>query len=239
MHGHHNMMTTDMTLGMVFIAALIASVHCIGMCGPLVALAETVRPGKWRPWAQIPLNLGRVVTYSIMGAIAGLIGKAVERGGLIWDFQGGAALVGGVLMVLFAAVTAGWIKVPWAVKVSDTAVHRFTKALATDHPLGGFTLGLYWGLLPCGLVWAFLATAGAQASLIRGALVMALFGAGTVPAMLVMGGVGSLLGPRLRQWLPRIATVSILFLGVLMILRGASSAGWIGKVFIAEGVPLY
>jgi sulfite exporter TauE/SafE len=245
-HAHHQMAnpfmdpTGALTLWAVFIASLVASVHCLGMCGPLVALAGTAqRDDKWRPWSQIPLNLGRIATYSLMGIAAGAIGAAFERGGLLWDVQGVASLIGGAAMIFFAVVLIGWIPLPWALRVSETAVHRFSKALASRHPLGGFTVGLHWGLLPCGLVYLALGAAAATASPLGGAVVMAVFGLGTTPAMLVMGQVGGLIGPRLRLWLPRIASVSIMMLGVLMILRGASSAGWIGKIFIAPHVPLY
>jgi uncharacterized protein len=240
---HHHNPIFDPTMGVhlwsVFVLSLAASLHCIGMCGPLVVLAESLRPGKWTPWAQLPMNLGRITTYSLMGVVAGLIGAALERGGVVWGFQGVAALLGGAAMIFFAIVMFGWIRLPWATRISDHALARFTRALASKHPLGGFTIGLSWGLLPCGLVYFALAAAAATASPIMGAVVMAVFGAATLPAMIAMAGFGGLIGVKARQWLPRIAAMSILLLGVLMVLRGASSAGWIGKVFIAPHVPLY
>jgi sulfite exporter TauE/SafE len=68
---------------------------------------------------------------------------------------------------------------------------------------------------------------------------MLAFGAGTVPALMLAGGLAGLLNARLRSFLPRLAAGSVLVLGLLLILRGAAGAGWIPHLHITEGTPLY
>jgi hypothetical protein len=76
-------------------------------------------------------------------------------------------------------------------------------------------------------------------SALQGSLVMMVFGAGTIPALLLAGGLGGLVGPRLRSVLPRIASASVMLLGVILILRGAAGAGWISHLHLTSNVMLY
>jgi sulfite exporter TauE/SafE len=227
------------SLWLVFAGGLIGSVHCLGMCGPLLALAESVREGKWKVWSQLPLHLGRLITYLLMGLLAGLAGVALERGGMAGGLQGVASFVGGIFMILFAFVLFGWLPIAKKLTSSDGFAGRFARLMASRRPLSGLILGLYWGLLPCGLVWAWLGASTGTGSPLGGALVMFVFGLGTVPALLVIGGIGGLLSTRSRAWLNRLGGITVLLMGVILLLRGAAAAGWIGKVMLAPGVPLY
>lgn len=230
---------TISSLWLVFLGGLAGSVHCLGMCGPLLALAESVRGGKWKAWSQLPLHLGRIVTYSMLGLLAGLVGVALRKGGLASGIQGTASLVGGVLMILFALTMFGWIPLAGILEVSGGVASRFAQKLTSRHPLSGLVLGLYWGLLPCGLVWAWLAASTAAGSPLGGALVMFVFGLGTIPALLIFGGLGGILSSRSRAWLNRLGGAAVLAMGIILILRAAAAAGWIGKIMLAPGVPLY
>ncbi|MBM4047181.1 MAG: sulfite exporter TauE/SafE family protein, partial [Planctomycetes bacterium] len=227
------------SLWLVFVGGLLGSGHCLGMCGPLVVLMEGTRAGRWTPWSPLVLHVGRLITYGLLGAAAGLAGGALERTGLAVGLQGAATLLGGGAMVLLALVLLGWL--PWrrALNVSEQVVARFAQALASPRPWGKLALGIYWGLLPCGLVWAFMLRAAADGSALGGAAAMLAFGAGTVPALMLAGGLAGLLNARLRALLPRLAAGSVLVLGVLLVLRGAAGAGWIPHLRIAPGLPVF
>lgn len=228
------------SLWLVFIGGLAGSAHCIGMCGPLVALVESSRKGKWYVWSQLPMHAGRLTTLAALGLVAGMAGDALKRGGLAVGLQGAAAITGGTLMIVLAMVMSGWL--PWrkVVSVSEIVLTRFVRVLASRHPLSSFGIGLYWGLLPCGLIWAWLlGAATATGSALGGALVMVVFGVGTMPALLVIGGLSSILSSNVKAWFNRIGIVTVLLMGVLLLLRGAASAGWIGRFMIAPGIPLF
>lgn len=227
------------SLWLVFVGGLAGSAHCLGMCGPLVAMAESLRPGRWSVWSHVPLHAGRIATYAVLGAIAGLAGAGFERGALAIGIQGAAAIVGGIAMVFFALVMFGWMPFRWGRSVGEKAAGRIASALASKRPASGVVMGLYWGLLPCGLVWGILTRAVGAGTPWGGAAVMLVFGAGTVPALLVLGGLAGYIGARHRQWLNRVGAATLIVMGLLLILRGAANAGWIDHLKIAKGVPLF
>jgi sulfite exporter TauE/SafE len=231
--------TVASSLWLVFVMGLAGSAHCLGMCGPLVAAAESLRPGRWTPWAHLPMHAGRLLTYAVMGGIAGVVGETVNRGALAIGLQGAASMLGGIAMILFGLALAGWLPFRWGLRVGERASGRIASALASHRPLSGLVIGLYWGMLPCGLVWGALLYAGATGSPIRGALAMLVFGAGTVPALLVLGSVAGWIGARYRQALLHIGAVSVVAMGILLLLRSAAGAGWIRHLKLLEGMPLY
>jgi len=252
---------TASSLWLVFVGGLLGSAHCIGMCGPLVALAENMRPGRWTPWASLVLHAGRLLTYGLLGAIAGLAGWIVERGGIALGVENVAAFLGGAAMILFALAMFDWLPLRASRRareratevaqvgnlrrwdggraVGERAAQRIASALASHRPLSGLAMGLYWGLLPCGLVWAVLPGAAATGTALGGATFMLAFGAGTVPALLLLGGLATFIGARYRALLSRLSAATILALGVLLVLRAAAGAGWIAHLKIASGVPLF
>lgn len=227
------------SLWLVAAGGLLGSAHCIGMCGPIVAVAEGMRTERWTPWGQFPLHAGRLSTYAVLGVIAGLFGSALENAAVALGLRGVASGLAGLAMVLFALVLFNLL--PWrpAINASTGAVNRFVRTLTSGKPLGSFALGIQWGLLPCGLVWAMLPAAAGTGSAGWGAVTMIAFGAGTIPALLLAGGLAGFIGPRLRAKLPQVAASSVLVLGVLLILRGAAGAGWISHVALAPGMPLF
>jgi len=151
------------------LAGLAGSPHCAGMCGGFaVACGSTV--GRSAAW-----HAGKLATYALLGAIAGGFGALIPgTGGL-------AAIVSGVLVVLFAAVLGGWLPEPRF--ASRTLVRITDRARDADGPAGTFAFGVANGFLPCGLVWAALALPLASGSALVGALTMVAFGLGTVPVL--------------------------------------------------------
>jgi sulfite exporter TauE/SafE len=180
--------------GGLFAAALAGSVaHCLPMCGPFVLMQSAARGGEplLRRLAGALLlryQAGRLLTYVALGAAAGGAGGWISREGAVrWPLAlllGLAALAflaqaASRLMVLPAAPLA-WLSRPLADLVVPLAARR----------PGGFTLGLLLGLLPCGFLYAAVAAAAATGSAAGGALAMASFGAGTVPALVAVALAG-------------------------------------------------
>jgi uncharacterized protein len=206
-----------MFLWTAFILGLGGSLHCAGMCGPL-ALAVPAS-GNGAPGfllGRLAYNLGRILTYCLLGLLFGLVGKALWLAGVQrWLSIGlGVTLLVGLFasrkLVLWQPITA---LVNWLKKHMSALLRRRSFAA-----LG--VLGLLNGLLPCGLVYVACAGATATSGVLAGAQYMAAFGAGTVPMMLAIGLSGHLVPQPLRLRLRKLVSVSVFLLAALLILRG-------------------
>ena len=185
---------------------LFGSLHCAAMCGGILT-AALVAPRKVRlPQMQAPmgptivrLNVGRIVGYSMAGAVAGGFGHIVQRG-LAQQGRQGLLVASAVLLVWMGVSQLGVLPGRFTLERFLGGSFRLSaplraRLLPTQGALRDLTLGLLWGLLPCGLVYGALALAMSSGSPQGGALVMLAFGLGTAPALAVV----SMLAQRLRQ----------------------------------------
>lgn len=206
---------------MLYLTALVmglaGSLHCAGMCGPL-ALAL---PGKGALrqllWGRILYNLGRAVTYGLMGLVVGLLGFGLAA----TPVQQYLSILSGVvilLMLVFSRAIEG-AQGGMLARLSFWVRQRLGKLLGSQPgAVGQFAIGLVNGLLPCGLVYAALAGAGGTGSPWGGALFMVIFGLGTLPMMLAISLVGKrLLAFKGARRIIRWATVAV---ALLLIVRG-------------------
>ena len=155
--------------GGALLAGVVGSPHCVGMCGGFaVATGTTVRGG-------VAWSAGRISTYAVLGAIAGSVGALVPGPGWVGTALAAALLVWFALRLagVGAAVTPS---LPWFTRAAGHLLRRRSS-------LGRFAFGAVNGLLPCGLVYAALALPISVADPLAGALVMAAFGLGTLPAL--------------------------------------------------------
>jgi sulfite exporter TauE/SafE len=206
-----------MDLWTAFILGVVGSAHCAGMCGPLaLALPQNVATKARFLAGRVLYNLGRIITYCLMGVFFGLIGKTLVLAGVQrWV---SIALGTMLLMGLFAShKLALWRPV-------TTIVNRIKVPFATllQRPSLGsmFMLGLLNGLLPCGLVYVACAGAVTTGHLFNGTLYVMAFGLGTVPMMLAISLSGRLVPFRIRLKLAKAIPVSVFLLASLLILRG-------------------
>jgi sulfite exporter TauE/SafE len=175
-------MTSIDTSAAAFLAGLMTSVHCVGMCGPLsCSWAVSSKPGASGFFRDTSLyHAGRIVSYGIVGAIAGLIGIMPLK----W-FQHGAGIVLPWLLVLaFAMVGMGldtWLPKP---KFFSSGIRRLqTVAFRMKSPLRAGLLGFATPLLPCGPLYLMFALAMANGSAFKGAEFAMAFGLGTLPLL--------------------------------------------------------
>lgn len=217
----------------IFLIGLFGSMHCIGMCGGFVGMYSLRRPADATAvHSHLLYNLGRITTYSLLGGILGRIGSfaayAVHQQGI----PGMVLMLAGLLMVVMGLNIAGITgKTGFLEDGGITETSFFRKALHQVLSLrtswGTFVLGLLLGLLPCGLLYPVLVHAASSGGFLPGALTMAVFGLGTMPAMLSFGHLVSRIGPGRRRSLYRIAAVLIILLGLQSLLRGMAFNGWI------------
>ncbi len=191
-------------LATMFTAGLVSGVHCVAMCGGIVAAfdAKKVIPIReeavWR--RRIAFNLGRISTYSVAGAVAGVLGAAVYASGVL-PAQETLQVALGVLLIVVGLYLAGGARALSLVESLGVPLWRRLQPLAA-RLLPARTLprayvaGLVWGWLPCAMVYAALAAAAFAGSPPRSALAMAAFGLGTLPFLLAAGWLAA----RLRAW---------------------------------------
>lgn len=177
-------------LGTVFVASLLGSLHCVGMCGPFALLASA--DPERRKSAVLPTaaySFGRLVTYSIVGAIFGTLGMALNAGSSFSNWQQSATYVAGALMVVVGIIALarclGWkIKLPRIMSPFQKVLQSGFRKTREMQPVNrALVIGLLTSLMPCGWLYTFAITAAGTGSPLWGAVLMATFWAGTVPIM--------------------------------------------------------
>ncbi len=207
-------------LGGVLLASILGSIHCAGMCGPFTCLYTGPRAGAaWS--AHAAYNLGRLISYVLLGAAAGSIGARVDDLGRIAGVAHFAALFAGSLMVVWAVSSIGsklGVLVPaslapeWARRTIGGVL---ISASRQPPAVRALLVGLLTTLLPCGWLFTFVVVAAGTGGSLAGAGVMAVFWAGTVPMLLAVGiGAARLFGPLSRR-MPVVSATLVLVLGLL------------------------
>ena len=206
-----------MELGAAFLLGFAGSLHCAGMCGPLaLALPPAGNSAAGFLAGRLAYHAGRILTYSLLGVVFGLIGQAMLLAGI----QRWVSLSLGVALLVGLAASRGVTQWMPLARLVDPLKSRMAVLLRQRSlvSLGG--LGILNGLLPCGLVYVAGAGATATGHVWSGVAYMATFGVGTVPMMLVIGLSGRLVPATLRLKLRGLVPVSILLVAALLILRG-------------------
>ena len=205
-----------------FTLGLFGSLHCVGMCGPLaIAFCDKENDTSvQRMQSGMSYNLGRTVTYSILGLFFGLLGSFI----VVVDLQKVLSIALGALLVfsffLSYDIDQKINGLPAVRKFYDKlrlAISNMYSKAKQYHP---FTLGMANGLLPCGLVYLALAGAIAAGSLMNGMIFMAFFGIGTIPMMITLVFGVKLLTPNMRFKFRRVLPYVTLFFGLFLIYRG-------------------
>lgn len=210
----------------IMLASLLGSAHCAGMCGAFAAFAVG-SPGRANapsPWALSgAYNLGRLVVYTVLGALAGGAGAAVDLGGSMLGVQRVAAVLAGAMMAGFGVIAIlrlRGVRVPRAPipgPLLNLARAGHGRALRLSPLARAGAVGLLTTLLPCGWLYAFVITSAGTGSPLRGAACMAVFWLGTLPIMSAVGlGVQRLTGP-LRRHLPLATSLFLVVTGLLTI----------------------
>jgi hypothetical protein len=236
------------TLVLAFATGLVSSFgHCLGMCGGIVAIysarqpalatADRIQPSIFRRIAMLlPLHVGRILTYTFLGALIGLAGSLLEQAGGLVGWQGVFSILVGIAMILVALSLIGVLPPIEVALVSITgggSPMKWMRGLFGQRTFAAtLALGSLWGLLPCGLVFAMLVVAAGTQMWWGGALTMLTFGLGTVPTLLGFGLAANLLSPQLRGRLQRFAGLLILLFAIQTILRGLAAANVIPSLII-------
>lgn len=210
----------------VFLASLSGSLHCAGMCGPLVAFAvgaPETRSYAGRAVLQAVYHGGRLVTYSLLGAICGVLGAALDLGGSLLGLQRVAAVLAGVMMIVVGVLALLRYRGASLPHLGLPAFLQRLVVLGQRAAVGlrplprSLVMGLLTAWLPCGWLYAFAIVAAGAGGAAWGAAVMVAFWAGTVPALVSLGvGVQALTGALGRR-LPLATALILVVLGLYTI----------------------
>ena len=210
--------------GAVVVASLAGSLHCVGMCGPFVAVASGADAGARSPWLLQGLYAaGRLTTYLVVGTIAGATGQALDLAGAHLGVSRIAALAAGAVMIvagLLGLATALGTRspaprpAPWS-----RAITRALQPLRRrSAPVRAYAVGALTTLLPCGWLYAFVAAAAGTGSPLGGAFLMLAFWLGTVPALVAVGLGIRHAGGWLSRRAPLVVSVLLVAIGLWGIL---------------------
>jgi uncharacterized protein len=207
----------------ISLAGAAGSFHCLGMCSGFALSLAPSRAARWKTVGRhLIYNTGRVTSYCFLGVLAGMLGHAAIQGGPVGTVQRILAVLSGTLMIVMALGFFG-IRLPRPrfAGAGDGPILRGVRGLLrAPGAAAPLAFGVFNGLLPCPLVYAFIARAAASGSLDQGLLTMAAFGAGTFPAMLGVGLIGCSLTPAWRMRGVRLAGAVILLFGGVTVARG-------------------
>jgi len=204
-----------------FILGLLGSLHCIGMCGPIAMLLPVSKTNTTKKNVQIILyHLGRIVTYSLLGTVFGLVGKGL----LLTGLQQQLSIIIGVIMILLVVFPKISYSLTFKVSPLTTVLNKLKLQLGLylkkESYYAIFTIGFFNGFLPCGMVYLALVGAIAMESLFESTLYMFLYGLGTVPLLSVLIYVKDAFSNTFRNQLQKAIPVFVVVIGVLFIVRG-------------------
>lgn len=216
-----------MGYSMLFVIGVLTSVHCVAMCGGIclsqcIPKKEGESPNKLsalRP--SILYNLGRVISYTVIGGIVGLLGSVISFSG---SLKGIVQIIAGVFMVIMGLNLLNIF--PWLRKLNPRMPKIFARKIyAQKKSNSPLYVGLLNGLMPCGPLQAMQIYALSTGSALTGALSMFLFSIGTVPLMLAFGALSSLLSRKFTNRIMSAGAILVVIMGVFMFNNGISLSG--------------
>jgi sulfite exporter TauE/SafE len=202
-----------------FILGLTGSLHCIGMCGPIAMMIQGKNSNQLIV-NRVLYNLGRTITYVTMGIVVGFFGKIIQWGGL----QGKISIALGLLIFLILFIpTIQKFFLPSLSQLVLKLKNAFATHLQSRRPFSSTITGMLNGFLPCGLVYAGLAIALIQNTPWESAAVMALFGLGTIPMLIVAAYSWQAVKSAIPFSSAKLQTAMLVIVAVVMIWRGVSA----------------
>ena len=210
-----------MSLGALFVVGLLTSLHCVAMCGGinLAQSAASAQSGKKISASNIQYNAGRLISYTIVGGIVGVLGSVLR---ISTGVQAAIQIAAAVFMVLMSLnmLDLGVLK-----GVMPTLPQGLRARLLGKGKNSSLWIGLVNGLMPCGPLQAMQLYALSTGSWTMGALSMACFCLGTIPLMLGFGLVSGKLNKQFAKPMRIASGLLVLVMGMAMLTRGLTLSG--------------
>ncbi len=206
--------------------------HCIGMCGPIVvSITLNLKTKRVLP-SNLFYHVGRITTYVVLGGIMGATGAFTRVTAGIAGLQKGVMIFAGLMIVFMGTAMSGWFSLGRIFGDhyrSESAITRgYQKLTGLKSTAAYLPIGMLLGLLPCGPVYTALiaaARAGMESQnsvkgILSGMGLMAAFGSGTIPALLLLVRLSSIAGLKSREIIYKIASVLMIAVGIYFVIKG-------------------
>ena len=205
--------------------------HCVGMCGPIVVSFSLHLKDRNVIVPHLFYNVGRILTYTVLGGILGITGSFTGFISNIVTLQKGVMIVTGLIIVIMGLSMSGWIplKTIFADYRPEGLISKWFQRLSTHKSSVIYLpLGLLLGLLPCGPVYTALIAAarvgmegaGPWQGLFAGMGLMLAFGLGTIPSLLIVGRLAGFDWFRSRQFIIKVSSLLMVVVGIYFVIRG-------------------
>lgn len=202
-----------------FSTALLGSGHCIGMCGPIVAVLSLARDNRGKGILfHVLYNAGRLLTYVCIGMVAGLAGSLFSKTQTFSILSQGLLILADLFVILIGLRTTGLFRQISFIRLEfKNSTGLMTRAVARLRELpaaaAALPMGLLMGFLPCGFLYAIALAAAGRGSAVQGGVIMLAFGLGTLPSLFLFGAAVHWLSTSLRVELMRWAGFMVVFIG--------------------------
>lgn len=213
----------SLDLGMLFVIGLLTSVHCIAMCGGINLTQSTMaaKGGAGVVRSNLAYNIGRVISYTVIGGIVGGIGSVVSFSGAL---KGAVTVAVGIIMIVMALSMLGVFRPLRKIPLHLPAgFYRELSGSAAGR--SSLVIGLLNGLMPCGPLQSMQIYALSTGSILRGALSMLLFSLGTVPLMLGLGVFSGGLNRKKAGIMLTVSAILVFVMGIHMTENGLALSG--------------
>ncbi|MEO5684860.1 MAG: sulfite exporter TauE/SafE family protein [Chitinophagaceae bacterium] len=213
------------------------SLHCVGMCGPLsLALPTGHLTGAMKLFSLFVYQLGRIVMYAFMGLLFGFVGRGIYIAG----FQQWFSISLGIFVLMLATfyfMQESFLHLSFLNRFY-AAVSRFIGNIISSNTgtIGFLLLGMANGLLPCGMVYIALAATLSFYKVYQSVGFMAMFGTGTLPAMMLAAYSAQLLNMKIRLIFKKSIPFFITAAGLLMILRGMNAGALFNNLHLPQSI---
>jgi len=231
--GYFPELNSQTSLALIFMLGLFTSLHCVAMCGGFVLSYSAKHkqeengekkfrlPSKATFLEHVQYSAGKLLSYSVIGALFGLLGSIVV---FTPQLRGIAAVIAGFFLLIFGVNQLGFFKS--LRKISLPAPKSLTRFVVSNKNRGPFFVGLMNGLMiACGPLQALYIFAASTGSAIAGAQILFVFGLGTLPLMILFGFFVSVISGQFTQKIMRLSGVLVIAMGLMLFANGFALAG--------------
>ncbi len=221
-----------------FVIGVAGSLHCVGMCGPLVmAYSLQIVKDKDDPdglrasfFHHLMFHLGRLNSYMLLGAVSGIIAQLVNLQVFMGQLRAYVSLLGGTLLLFMGLDLMVLVPLPARAREGFGSTRWVSRWLDAKNIRGRFALGMGSGFLPCVLPWSMMVKGASSSGILESFLIMFLFGLGTVPALVILGVSTTKVSYKLRLAGERIAALGVMVMGGVLLYEGAKALFNLGGV---------